>query len=634
MSPRVQSTSAPAPAPTPTATPTPSATPPATPPAPQDTFQPAPAPTPTPTPGATATPTATPTAGTGYADAAAIEGANQRYKDASGKIEKLNKQLGTELAGLSDTLTEDQRNAYTEAFRQKHGYASLEADRAAAQKALADELRKPGIEGLAFNNRAPAALDAIKSLAGTSDAEVAVAALAKLKDVVVVSQVTPQGSSGPTLEQTYRSQFTEILDTAAANVFSSRLAATGDLDQAAAGFKDVFAPFAGRPEVAAAFKLVDDVRNSGDEQAALNAFATGAPSTSEGFGAVGYLMAAYKVSNGALTARGGIAAADLARLASLFEEGRVAPGLAVKAMGAVGNALKIPGATKVASHLLPGIGALFSAKSALDRLAQDDKNVGTWIGFAGDVAGVAGGLLSATVVGAPLGAILSGAGALVSFIGDRVSDWIKHDDLVNARKENLQALVEQGKFDPTLVDLYANHAERLGELAKAGLSPDDLVYLAKNFPGNIGKDLDPWAVSILTGNFANRQDAGTGYYMLGTVPLGFNAQQLVDLGKKGYGLLFEDTTDLSVLQDLKRKFNLSSDELMQLLDAGAGEAPGIDPTEKLINFLDVNGPAVDYRQQDAVDSANPQMWIDLLRERGYEQAARVLETLDRTPGPT
>ncbi|HZN93823.1 MAG TPA: hypothetical protein VFB81_14025, partial [Myxococcales bacterium] len=64
------------------------------------------------------------------------------------------------------------------------------------------------------------------------------------------------------------------------------------------------------------------------------------------------------------------------------------------------------------------------------------------------------------------------------------------------------------------------------------------------------------------------------------------------------------------------------------------EAPGIDPTEKLINFLDVNVPAVDYRQQDAVDSANPQMWIDLLRERGYEQAARVLETLDRTPGPT
>jgi len=343
-------------------------------------------------------------------------------------------------------------------------------------------------------------------------------------------------------------------------------------------------------------------------------------------------MAAYKVGNGANTAAGGVAAADLARLSSLFEEGRVGPGLAVKAMGAVGNALKIPGAEAVGSRLLPGIGAIFSAKSALERLSQDDKNAGTWIGFAGDVTAAVGGAISATVVGAPIGAILSGAGSLVSFLGDRVSDWIKHDDLVKARKDNLGALAAQGKFDPSLVDMYANHAERLGDLAKAGLSPADLAYVAKSYPGNAGTDLDPRAVKILIGNFADRQDLGTGFYGLGTVPLGFSPQQLVDLGKKGYGQLLKDYTDLSVLQDIKRKFALSPDELMKLLDAGVADAPGLDANEKLTHFLDVNGPAVDSRQQEAVDSADKQKWIALLRERGYEQAARVLETLDRSAG--
>lgn len=630
----------PVPTSTPTPTPTPAAqarpaAPASTPAAPQDTFQPAaasatPGPTTTPTPTPTTTPTPGAT-GSGRADAAAIDAANQRYQDADGKIDKLNKQLGTELGGLGDALTEDQRKAYTDSFREKHGYAALESERAAAQKSLADELRKPGIESLAFSGRVPSTLDAIKTLAKTSDADVAVGAAAKLKDLVPVSRVTPQGSYGPTLEQTYSRQFADILDTAAPNVFSAKLAASGgDLDQASSDFKSTFAPFAKRPEVASAFKLVDDVRNSGDPQAAVNAFASGAKSTSDGFGAVGYLMAAYKVANGAMTAGGGVAAADLARLSSLFEEGRVGTGLAVKAMGAVGNALKIPGAEAVGSRLLPGIGAIFSARSALERLSQDDKNAGTWIGFAGDVTAAVGGAISATVVGAPIGAILSGAGSLVSFLGDRVSDWIKHDDLVNARKDNLNALAAQGKFDPSLVDLYANHGERLGELAKAGLSPTDLTYLAKSYPGNIGTDLDPRAVKILTGNFADRQDYGTGFYGLGTVPLGFSPQQLVELGNKGYGQLLKDTTNITVLQDLKRKFNLSSDELMKLIDAGAGEAPGINAEEKLNHFLEVNGPAVDTRQQDAVDSADGQKWIALLRERGYEQAARVLETLDRS----
>lgn len=48
----------------------------------------------------------------------------------------------------------------------------------------------------------------------------------------------------------------------------------------------------------------------------------------------------------------------------------------------------------------------------------------------------------------------------------------------------------------------------------------------------------------------------------------------------------------------------------------------------------MSGLPVDARQQDAVNSADPGKWIALLRERGYEQAARVLETLDRSPGAT
>jgi hypothetical protein len=630
--PSIQNTPSPVATPTPTAPPSPTPAPatpaPATTPSPQDTFQPAATGTPT--------PTTTPTpATTGYANAAAITSANQRYQAANGKIDSLNKQLGTELAGLGDALTDDQRQAYTTTFRDQHGYAGLEAERASAQKALADELRKPGIEGLAFNGNAGGALDAIKTLAGTSDAETALGALAKLKDVVVIPRVTPQGSYGPTLEQTYSSQFKDILDTAAPNLFTAKLAASGgNADQAAAGFEQAYAPFARRPEVASAIQLVENVRHSSDPDAAINAFAQGAKSTGDGFGAVGYLMAAYKVTNGAMNAGGGVAAADLGKLTSLFEEGRVSQGLAVKALGAVGNALKIPGAESVGSRLLPGIGALFSARSALERLSQDDKNAGTWIGFAGDVTSTVGNVISATVVGAPIGAILSGAGSLVSFLGDRVSDWIQHDDLVNARKDHLGAIAAQGKFDPSLVDLYANHGERLGELAKAGLSPSDLTYLAKNYPGNVGTDLDPNAVKVLTGNFADRQDAGTGFYGLGTVPLGFSPQQLVALGQKGYGALLQDTTDIGVLQDLKRKFNLSSDELMRVIDAGVGQAPGPDAAEKLRDFLSVNGPAVDSRQQDAVDSADPQKWIDLLRERGYGQAAQVLQTLDRSPTVT
>src|SRR5262245_25084522 len=112
--------SAPAPAPadstpTPTSTPTPQ---PSTPAAPKDTFEAAPA-TGTPTPTTTPTPSAT---GSGRADAAAIDAANQRYQEVDGRIDKLNKQLGTELAGLGDALTEDQRKAYTDSFRDKHGY--------------------------------------------------------------------------------------------------------------------------------------------------------------------------------------------------------------------------------------------------------------------------------------------------------------------------------------------------------------------------------------------------------------------------------------------------------------------------------------------------------------------------------
>ena len=163
----------------------------------------------------------------------------------------------------------------------------------------------------------------------------------------------------------------------------------------------------------------------------------------------------------------------------------------------------------------------------------------------------------------------------------------------------------------------------------------DIVGLMKDFEGVVDeKKAEEDAEKILTGNFADRQDYGTGFYGLGTVPLGFSPQQIVELGKKGYGQLMRDYTDISVLQDMKRKFSLNSDELMQLLDAGVADAPGINAEDKLNHFLDVNGPAVDSRQQDAVESADPKKWIALLRERGYEQAARVLETLDRSPGPT
>lgn len=561
---------------------------------------------------------------------ATIAAATDRAREADEAVEKLNEKLGAELAGLGDTLTPEQQEAYTAEFRERNGYDAAIAEQRAAHEELAAQLSSPELkakmacppdgntyaciasEGLERLAKGPMAADAVKILGDFQNATVA----------------------GPSYQvkfgEVFKDETKRILETAAPAAFT-QLSATADSPEAAAqAFKDLYAPFADRPEVQKAFELIDQVTSSADP---IDAFANNVDGNTDGFGAVGFLLTAYKLGGSANKVAGGIKATDLARLTTLFESGRIPNGMAAKVAGAVGKMLKIPGAETAAARFLPAVGALFAAKNALERLAKDDKNVGDFIGLAGDLASVVGNGISATVVGAPIGVILSGAGALVSLLGDKISGDIDRGKLVDARKEILNALADQGKFDPALVDLYAERGEDLGKLVtEANVSPEDLAYLAKNWPGNLADSVDPFALKIALGNFAESEDYGAGAYGLGTVRLGLTPQQVVDLARQGYGDLFKDYTDLSTLQDAKRKFKLTGDELVQFLQAGLQDAPGGSPEEKLRFFLERAGPPIDLEFQKVVDSTDPKVWIDFLRSRGFESAAGYLENLNRPGG--
>lgn len=559
---------------------------------------------------------------------ATIAAATTRAADADEAVKKLDQQLAAELQGLGEALTPEQQQAYTAEFRAKHGYDAAVAAQQAAHEALRDLLASPELRAKMAqapdgNTIAVAAAEGLEQLAGGPLATDAVMLLGEFQGYEV---------AGPSYRGAFSAYFEDttarILEKAAPAAFA-QLASSAETPEAAAdAFKALFRPFSNSPEVKKAFALVDDIIASGDP---VEAFARGVDGASDGFGAVGYLLTAFKLGAGGARVAGGVRGADLARLTSLFESGRVPNGIAVRAIGAVGRMLKLPGAEKVAARFVPALGALFAAKSVIERLAKDDKNVGDYIGIAGDVAMLVGNGLTASVVGAPLGLIISGIGAVVGFIGDLISGNADRAKLEAARRETLQALADRGEFDPALIEVYATKAERLGELATvAEVSPEDLAYLVRNWPGDIAS-IDPQALKLALGNYADSEDVGSGFYLLGTVRLGLSVEQVVDLARAGFAQTFTDAGQLLVLQEVKRKFKLDSRELVDFLKAGVSAEwlQSVPPEDRGRLFLQLGGPAIDAGLQDAVDSADPRAWVELLRSRGFDEAAAFLEGIGR-----
>ena len=102
-----------------------------------------------------------------------VDVAKARYETAKQATDKADQELGEQLRGLNDGLSEEQRDAYMAAYRQKHADV-YDAERSAAQ-ALADAVTDPSNDAKAASDPAHAALvaAAVKDLATSSRADVA-----------------------------------------------------------------------------------------------------------------------------------------------------------------------------------------------------------------------------------------------------------------------------------------------------------------------------------------------------------------------------------------------------------------------------------------------------------------------------
>lgn len=420
----------------------------------------------------------------GEFDVGALEDRLDELNETKDTITQLDQRLALEIDQFAGALTPDEQQAYIQAYREKNGYAELEATKAQQEAALLAEAQKPGfkqaLEGGGFDTIT--AIGTLATLAESSQASGLVSLLGTLQGVQI-----------PLDEGTSEDLLRGLAQKAAPNVYAEQLSASGgDPAKAAALTTQVYAPFANDPTIAPQLEALSEVANAPTSEAAVTAFEANLAIFNDDFGAAGYAAAGIKASLGAVNGTKGavgLLSSDLQRLSALVQSGKVSDGIAVKVGTLLGKTLKVPGAQQLAQKVVPVLSSVFAGITAVGRLTDETKNLGTWVGLAGDLMSIGGGVLMASVVGAPVGFLLAGAGAILSVAGD-VIDTLSDGELVQEEREAiLKQMAEAGQLDPRLVDLYRTDPHQVKEMRDEwGMSTTQIAQLLETHPelSNIG----------------------------------------------------------------------------------------------------------------------------------------------------
>lgn len=115
--------------------------------------------------------------------------------------------------------------------------------------------------------------------------------------------------------------------------------------------------------------------------------------------------------------------------------------------------------TKFIQRITPGLGVLCTTAALREHIEKmgSDGAIGAYIGALGDVIALTGVLAESFGVTAPLGAIITGLGFTISFLGDFIQDWLAERAVQAEEKQLLKVVGLSDAIADVLVAVNAKH---------------------------------------------------------------------------------------------------------------------------------------------------------------------------------
>ena len=452
---------------------------------------------------------------------AEVEGATSEYEDALEEARKKDEWLAQQLAGLGDTLTPEQKQAYIDAFRNdpenKGVYDKLEAAGEKLAQAVKDNAAV--LEAAAYANPEEDGAVLRKGLELLADSPHAAVAV-ELGAKYLADPSSPMGQVAAGWGEDFQKK---ILETGVPNA-ASQLLATQDPDTALAQLEALLDPlkkaggagasaFADIKDGLEAIKLAragnfDRLQQLAGKWDKASPLLKGLTVAGIAFGAVGAIQAGKE----------GDFLGVVKNLASAGESGARLTASVLQSMAIAGDVAQ---GASFAAKLAPALGLVANAASLglhLNKFVQDN-NPGYLIAALGDAVSALGSALELTP-GAPAGLLINGIGAAITVIGELTAGFIESGKLDDAREKYLEAIGIDPALSQTLRDA---DSERIQELTQElGIPPEDVQKLAQQYPWlltdgtNNGLYLDP-TVKMLQAYGITGHDA---YQLLSTMGAG------------------------------------------------------------------------------------------------------------------
>lgn len=412
---------------------------------------------------------------------AAVEGATSDYEKALEEARKKDEWLAQQLAGLGDTLTPEQKQAYIDAFRNdpenKGVYDQLEA----AGEKLAQVVKDNAavLEAAAYANPEKDGAVLRKGLELLADSPHAAVAV-ELGARYLADPTSPMGQLAAGWGEDFAKK---ILETGVPNA-ASQLLATQDPDAALAQLEALLDPlkkaggagasaFADIKDGLEAIKLAragnfDRLQQLAGKWDKASPLLRGLTVAGIAFGAVGAIQAG----------REGDFLGVVKNLASAGESGARLTASVLQSMALAGNVAQ---GASFAAKLAPALGLVANAASLglhLNQFVQDN-NPGYLVAALGDAVSALGSALELTPA-APVGLLINGIGAAITVIGELTAGIFEAGKLDDARKKYLEAIGVDPALSATLRDA---DGERIQELTQElGIPPEDVQRLAQQYP--------------------------------------------------------------------------------------------------------------------------------------------------------
>ncbi|WP_426756336.1 hypothetical protein [Myxococcus sp. Y35] len=416
------------------------------------------------------------------ADAAVseVEQATSEYEAAQEEARKRDEWLAQQLADMGDLLTEEQKQAYINAYRNdpenKAVYDDLEAK--AARLAEVVQANASVMEAAAYadpQGDGAALRKALELLADSSHAAVALEMGARY----LADPTSPMGQ----VVAHWGDFETKVLEKGIANA-TAQLLADEDPETAFARLQELLEPLqnAKGPAATAYRDLKDGLEAIQQARAGnydrLTQLAQRWDSASPLMRGLAVAGVAFGAVSAIAAGREGDFAGMLQGLASAGERGAQLTAGVLQSMSIVGEASR---AASFAAKLAPALGLVANATALgihLNQFAQE-QNPGYLIAAFGDAVGVLGSVLELTPA-APVGFVVSGIGAAISAIGELTVAPFEAAKLNDARKRYLEAIGVSPELSQVLRDADPERIEELRH--ELGISAEDVQALAVQMP--------------------------------------------------------------------------------------------------------------------------------------------------------